>query len=66
VLDEKVLELIDAIDSALLLVLEADTNREDGIQPLTPNQKEVCKSLMRQVGECIAFVRDYARQSYCM
>ena len=51
------------VEAALRLVLEVDT---EGAQDLTPVQKSLLGDLMRQANECILFMSEYSKQSYCM
>ena len=51
------------VEAALRLVLEVDT---EGAKDLTPVQKSLLGDLMRQANECILFMSEYSKQSYCM
>jgi len=51
------------VEAALRLVLEVDT---EGAKDLTTVQKSLLGDLMRQANECILFMSEYSKQSYCM
>lgn len=62
-IDEKVLQLMSNVEAVLRLVLEVDTKEA---KDLTPIQRSLLCDLMRQANECILFIREYFKQSYCM
>jgi len=62
-IDEKVLKLMSDVEAVLRLVLEVDT---EAAKDLTPVQKSLLCDLMRQANECILFMHEYSKQSYCM
>jgi len=62
-LDDKVLELMEEIESTLHLIFEV-SRTDHTAASLTVNQRRLLPALMHQVNECILFIHEYSSQSY--